>query len=194
VLALTGPQAALVAAGVAAAVALIGHILSWRYTAKALQQQEEAHQAQVELDMWTEALSYFDGKSQRRTVGIAMLKVLMSRPSSSDRVRYATQAYQVFHTQAQYLLLHGSNRHQSHEIENLTLLIETLLYDDGFDWMIASADRPKVLSEALASYKENAEEEKDRDGASKMAIDQFVKRTSKWELKLKNASSSSTRS
>lgn len=121
----TAPE--VVAAYVAAGAAAFSAAVSFFATAWNGRRQRTA-------DMLVSALAQFEGGSQKRSVGIASLRVLSKRrsrmPLASVPVgwrAYRDTVSELFYSQLLYLFVHGSNRWESHEIANMTAMADWLL-------------------------------------------------------------------
>jgi len=78
-----------------------------------------------DAEMMITALGYFEGKSQRRSVGIAALEVLRSRSKAWNEYRETVR--QLFYRQLLYLFSHGVNRWETHEVANMEQMAVWLL-------------------------------------------------------------------
>jgi hypothetical protein len=79
-------------------------------------------------DMVLSALEHFGGGSQRRSVGIAALQVVLDRASVEKE--YRETVARLYFAQLLYLFVHGSNRWESHEIANIEAMTNWLLVTD----------------------------------------------------------------
>jgi len=78
-----------------------------------------------DAEMMITALGYFEGKSQRRSAGIAALEVLRSRSKAWNEYRETVR--QLFYRQLLYLFPHGVNRWETHEAANMEQMAVWLL-------------------------------------------------------------------
>lgn len=92
------------------------------------------------------ALENFGGGSQNRSVGIAALRAL--RNDKRLWAQYRTTAACLFVSQLRYLLAHGGNRWESHEIRNIEDMMSLLIEDNA----LGQASRDPGLHEAMQSY------------------------------------------
>ncbi|XVU21919.1 hypothetical protein ACQPZJ_32235 [Actinoplanes sp. CA-054009] len=127
-----------------------------------------------DAEMMVTALAYFEGRSQRRSAGLAALEVLKSR--SSAWAEYRDTVRQLFYRQLLYLFPHGENRWDSHEVANIERMAEWLL--DGKSLPTPSDDMRDRIRSAVERYAEDwsrvpAEKRKAYDGPF---IDQVIKR------------------
>lgn len=127
-----------------------------------------------DAEMMITALGYFEGKSQRRSVGIAALEVLRNRSKAWNEYREAVR--QLFYRQLLYLFPHGTNRWETHEVANMEQMTEWLL--DGKILPAPSAEMRNRLRLAVERYATDwanlrPEERKAYDTSS---VDQMLKR------------------
>jgi len=92
------------------------------------------------------ALEHFGGGSQNRSVGIAALRAL--RGDKRLWAQYRITAACLFVSQLRYLLAHGGNRWESHEIRNIEDMMSLLIEDDA----LRDASRDPGLREAMQRY------------------------------------------
>jgi len=122
---IVAPQ--VVAAWIAAAAAIVAAAVNIYFTLFNERRRRDA-------EMMITALGYFEGKSQRRSAGIAALEVLRSRSKAWNEYRETVR--QLFYRQLLYLFPHGVNRWETHEVANMEQMAVWLL--DGKN---ASGDR-----------------------------------------------------
>ena len=94
--------AAIVGAAVGASVAIVQAILSYR-------ERKETRREQVLVS----ALSYLDGGSQRRSIGLSLIEGMFAR----GEAEYAV-VLPALTNQAVYLLLHAASADKRHEMHN----------------------------------------------------------------------------
>ncbi len=125
------------------------------------------------------ALGYFQG-SQRRSVGIAALRVLNNRRGWNE---YQVAVSQLFYRQLLYLFAHAGNRWQAHEISNIEGMTDWLL--DGK--MPVDQEMRDQLRAAMARYEltwEQGLSDKAGEEADDEAVDHLVKRIEEWRALL----------
>lgn len=151
-------QPEVLAAWVAAAAAAMSALVNAYITVRV-----NRHTSEMELVV--SALNHFVGGSQERNAGIAALRVLSGAAATPDRKRrsyltgnasfrswhkYGHAVGRLFCGQLVYILTHGKNRFQAHEIANVLAMAEWLFEDKtlGFD---PSRDHPDLVA-AMNTY------------------------------------------
>ncbi|WP_448640253.1 hypothetical protein [Geodermatophilus sp. URMC 63] len=99
----------------------------WRESVERERRASDLEQRQFEV--LTTAVGYLEGGSQRRNVGLAMLAILRQLEDKDQEA-----VFRLILTQARYLLAHGSNRWEGHELANLEGMLEILL-GRGQTWL-----------------------------------------------------------
>ena len=99
-------DAEVLAAWIAAAAAIVAAAVNVYFTLLNETLRRDA-------EMMVTALGYFEGRSQRRSAGIAALEVLRNRPKAWRNYRETVR--QLFYRQLLYLFAHGTNRWEAHE-------------------------------------------------------------------------------
>lgn len=153
-----------VGAVVAACIALIGVVTSltwqarrareearWREDVETERRKSELQQRRLEL--FTTALSYIEGGSQRRNVGLAMLAILRSELEEE----YPEAVSRLMLTQMRYLLVHGSNRWEGHELANMEAMADTLL-TRARPWLGAEPTRGMMLAKDIDRFLEDSKD------------------------------------
>jgi hypothetical protein len=161
---------ALISAGVALIVALITVIVSWKTSQNQLvaaaraareertQTEESSREERLEAAELASkerrsatlvtALGYFTGGSQNRSVGIAAIRGLEANEDVGDEIRRTIAV--LLHGQLLYLLGHGSNRWESHEVGNIQAMIE--MYIELAPTLLSSGGAAQV-AEAMDRYR-----------------------------------------
>ena len=103
-----------------------------------IRQRTEVQQRQFEV--LSTAMTYLDGGSQRRAVGLAMLEVIWD---DDVRKKYEESITRLLITQLNYLLVHGRNRWEGHELANMTTIVKKLAADN--EWLQRDLNRGRSL-------------------------------------------------
>ena len=111
----TAPE--VLAAYVAAGAAIVSTAVNY-YTVVSSGRKQRA------ADLIVAALGQFEGGSQKRSAGIAALRVLSRGPEWHE---YRDTVAELFYSQLLYLFAHGRNRWESHEVANMTVMADWLL-------------------------------------------------------------------
>ena len=150
------PDSSVIVALSVAGLAVVGSVgttlLTLRGQSSTVQQQLAANadltRRQQFLAMTTTAISYFTGRSQPRSVGIAALRIV--RSYNQEWPLYQEAIRDLLQKQLIYLLAHGDNRWEAHEVANM---------EDMGDWIILSGDfsplsetRQEDLALAMEEY------------------------------------------
>ncbi|MGC5075675.1 hypothetical protein [Agrococcus sp. DT81.2] len=109
---------------------------------------------QREDELVMSALSHLVGGSQHRTAGIAALHVLRGAAVKGGRAgrwhRYRSAIDALVYAQLLYLLMHGGNRGQAHEIANMDSMAEWLFDGDAAE--LRDEQKRVQLQEAMQRY------------------------------------------
>lgn len=114
---LNNPIASVIAAGIAAIAAIIGAIIAF-VGARQRSTAERRHTAVLN------ALSYFEGGTQKRNIGISQY---VSIWNEKDFESYKGIFLDTFYGQVVYIFSGGKNRFKVHELVNVSRMMELLI-------------------------------------------------------------------
>lgn len=123
-------------------------------------------------ELFTSALDHLVGKSQPRSVGIAALSVFLGvepttgtarwpRSKRSRLDRYGSAVARLLSSQLTYLLVHGENRGQAHEIGNIVAIGRLLFAPRLLDFV--DGQQRQILLDAMKIYANHPFEVADRN-------------------------------
>ena len=152
----SGTAVALSVAGLAVVGSVATTIMTLRGQSTSLQRQlaanSELNRKQEFATLTSTALGYFTGKSQPRSVGIAALRIVRTYsdqwPACQGAIRDLLQKQLI------YLLVHGENRWEAHEVANIEDMGDWLLLSGDFDPL--SETRQQDLAAAVDQYERDA--------------------------------------
>jgi hypothetical protein len=123
-----------------------------RNVARQLAHESELNRIRQLDNLVMTAVGYFEGGSQKRTIGITSLRAVAE--STADWARYRVSIAGLFYAQLLYLFRHGDNRWAAHEIANMESMADWLLLDNVFP-SLAPEHKLRLL-DALDRYQAEA--------------------------------------
>lgn len=126
------------------------------------------------------ALSFFDGGTQRRNVGISLLLSLWDHPEAKANSQvYQKSCALLFCNSCIYILRNGKNRYKGHEQDNLRRMMRKLFEFDEFRKPQGYRNQKGDLVDGIKKYIADARKENED-------ISDFNPQLTKWVGKLED--------
>jgi hypothetical protein len=175
--------AGLISAVVVLLVAVITTVVSMWTTRKQLKEAADVARKERMSATLVTALGYFTGGSQNRSVGIAAIRGLQEKWVIGTEYRDTLVA--LLRGQLLYLLAHGSNRWESHEVGNIQAMVEMYL---DLESRGSSSHGMKQLADAMDRYRlewdHQGEPEVPGGRANKTMVIALIGKMSDWKKEL----------
>jgi hypothetical protein len=141
-----------------------------------LASQADLTRIQLLADMTSRGLGFFGGGSQKRSIGIAALRIV--EQDEGAWLHYRDAVASLLYAQLLYLFAHGENRWESHEIANIVSMTDWLIDRAAFSEL--SADRKDLLIEEMTAYGTDA-----KSHEKSPAINNIVGKLAGWQSRLR---------